>query len=166
MIEHVVLPFDMIGKYSLDEKGSTALEAALIFPILFALIFTIVDIGRLLITDSLLQTALGSFSRNFRFPSADEAHSLTYDHALFFIKKNLDGRASGWIEEEKLSLTITAINDPSLGGCSEEKSTCSLVELVYPFSTTIPVAGLLFGDDVLLRKSVVYVINNMSEVGS
>lgn len=163
MIKEASLCFRIGIQTCSDIRGSAALEAALIFPILFSLIFTIVDAGRLMITDSLLQTALGSLSRDFRYSNADGNRSLTTGYALLFIKRNLGSRTPGWIDEEKLTLTITSNQDLSLGPCRDMEGRCSLVELVYPFSTTIPIAGLFFTEDVLLRKSRAHVLSNWKE---
>ncbi len=162
----MIKPANIIIRCKSEEKGSTALEAALIFPVLFSLIFTIVDTGRLLIADGLMLTALGSFSRDFRYPNADKNHALTNEYALLFIKNILNDRAPGWIEEEKLTLSITSITDPSLGRCAEEDGECSLVEIVYPFSPTTPLSGLLFSEEILQRKSAVYVMTKKTEVDS
>lgn len=132
--------------------GNVALEFAAILPIILGLIFSMVDLGRLAITDNILQAALGTLIHEHRILQLQQGGEVATQQLLSKLHSLSENTAQGWIAESALSLTIETLEDNAGSVLSSSGQKLLRYEASYLFLPTTPFASALLGAEILTRK--------------
>lgn len=134
------------------DGGNVALEFAAVLPIILGLIFSMVDLGRLAITDNILQAALGTMIHEHRILQLQQGGEVSTEQLLSTLYSLSENTAHGWIVEGALSLTIEALEDEAGSVLSSSDQKLLRYEASYLFLPTTPFASTLLGTEILTRK--------------
>jgi len=152
--------FKETQNFLIQESGSMALETAFIFPIILVMIFTIIDMGRLLVADSILQSVSGTLSTELRFLKQVDRANVSLEDVTNQLKQLVTERAGGWISTDDLSLAIIKeeMNNgsPQLGNIGERVT----FRASYEFRPATPTFYLLLGSSVLSRDFAIALKNS------
>ncbi len=134
------------------DGGNVALEFAAILPVILGLIFSMVDLGRLVITDTILQTTLGTLIHEHRILQLQQGGEVPTEQLLSVLHNLSENTAQGWIGETALSLTVEPLEDEAGSVFSPPSQKLFRYEVSYSFSPTTPFASSLLGAEILNRK--------------
>lgn len=143
-----------------NDAGNAAIEFVLVVPILMALIFTLVDMSRIIITDSILQSVVGELSSDYRTLSS-ESRSLVSENSVWQnLSQIVEASGRGWIDMERLDLQIVADDvQPSAGyvGAPSQQMT---YEMEYSMSSSAPFV-YYFLDEAFFQRKVRLSVRNV-----
>lgn len=92
------------------EAGNAALEIAVVLPVVFVLVFSLIDASRLFILHSILQTSSSAVALQFETGAVTEGQ---LKDQTFGISEQI---AAGWIDKSLLSVSRQALEaDPPAG---------------------------------------------------
>ncbi|MEH6402681.1 MAG: TadE family protein [Sneathiella sp.] len=143
----------------LDETGNVAVELVLVAPILLALIFTLVDMGRIIITDSILQSVVGELSSEYRVLSEESRSVISKESVSQNLSKIVGTSGRGWIDLEKLSFEVNSDGGESYIGNSGQLVT---YELTYGMTSTTPFVHYVMDKTFFLRQIRLSVRNRIA----
>lgn len=139
-----------------QEQGNAALEFVLAVPVVLLLIFFMVDLARILITDSLLQSSLATLIDQQRMLHEQGQENVSSEELAFKLRQIVNVKGSGWVKTGVVTLsTIPMI--PEEGGGFQR------FEVSYPFTLSTPFAGDLIGAELVTRKIRLFTWNKGME---
>jgi len=142
----------------LNEYGNAAVELVLVAPILLALIFTLVDMGRIIITDSILQAVVGELSGEYRVLNDESRNVLSNAVVGNDLSRIVETSGRGWIDIEKLMFQVNSRGSESFVGNSGQIVT---YELAYTMTSSAPFVHYIL-DKAFFLRTVHITVRNQS----
>ena len=150
-----------------DERGSLAVEMAILLPIVFALVFAAIDISRVLLARGLVDQLGVELSNSLKYETTPAARALLTEETLQGRLSSLsEGLSGGLIDPSRLELSVFPYNDltalvseTASGGLIGLPEAVTAIRLEYAVPLTTPFANFFYetGDSV---QSSMVVINN------
>jgi len=158
MLRRVVSAINLLFR---QNSGSAAIEFGLIFPIVLALAFTVIDVGKMLIADSILQNAANSLTIQLRHKTAEERSEISLSNVEGLLREIVVARTDGWIDANSITVQILNLNQSDIEAPSGSTGEPITYIFTYLYQSSTPIS-VLFGNQNSVIRSVEITFQNGS----
>ncbi len=153
------------------DEGATAIEYAIVAPILFLMVFGILEFSMIMYAQSVLGNATtmvsryGTTGQDYADENIGDSASLT--DRTDFIKSEIVRQSFGLLNQNDLVIKTEVLGDYSSGASGKESNTCNfgqggegvMYQISYQWDITTPLIGNLFDNGSYNIKSNTLILN-------
>ncbi len=162
----MTLPLQTCARWA-EERGSLAVELAILLPIVFAIVFAAIDISRVLLARGLVDQLGVELASSLKYETTPAARALMTEAALQGQLSSLSASfGGGLIDTSRLSLSVLSYDDlPAFvsetagGALIGLPEAVTAIRLDYTVPLTTPFANFFYETGELVQSSIM-VINN------
>ncbi len=146
------------------DRGSVAVEFGLIAPVILVLAFTSVEVGKMLVVDSIMQSAANALVIQLRHKSAEERAEISATTVAALLTEILASRGNGWVDTENVTVQLLNLDQrqpdtPSGGGGDQMR-----YFFLYEYQSTTPISILFLNASSLSRSIEITSRNGAEEI--